>query len=90
MLSASAMSCQFTIDVDGDPADLIAKAREALAGIGGKMIGDDQAGEVEADSPFGRIEGSYSVSGQAVSFVITKKPMLVSCSMIESQLRQLV
>jgi len=84
------MSCQFTIDVDGDPADLIAKARNAIKGIGGTLTGDDQSGKVEADSPFGRIEGTYSVSGKAVSFVISKKPALVPCSMIESQLRQLV
>ena len=84
------MSCQFTIDVDGDPAELIAKARRALAGIGGSMTGDNQAGEVAADSPFGRIEGRYSVSGKAVSFDITKKPVFVACSMIESQIRQLV
>ena len=84
------MSCQFTIDVDGDPAELISKARHAIKGIGGTLTGDNESGEVTADSPFGQIEGSYSVAGQAVSFVISKKPMMVPCSMIESQIRQLV
>ncbi len=83
------MSCKFTIDVDGDPADLIARARGALASIGGKIEGDATGGTVSGDTPFGRIEGTYSVVGRAVSFDITKKPMLVSCSMIESQLRGL-
>ena len=84
------MSCQFTIDVDDDPAELIRRAQAALASIGGTMTGDDKAGEVAADTPFGRIEGRYSVTGKAVSFVIAKKPMLVTCAMIESQIRDLV
>jgi hypothetical protein len=84
------MSCKFTIDVDDDPAVLIAKARTALASIGGKLEGDAVAGTVSGDTAFGSIEGTYSVVGRAVSFVITKKPVLVPCAMIESQLRQLV
>ena len=84
------MSCKFTIDVDDDPAVLIAKERTALASIGGKLEGDAVAGTVSGDTAFGSIEGSYSVVGRAVSFVITKKPVLVPCAMIESQLRQLV
>jgi hypothetical protein len=84
------MSCRFTIDVDGEPADFIARARRELLAIGGTMRGDSQAGEVAADTPFGRIEGSYAVSGNAVSFDITKKPMLVPCSSIESQIRGLL
>jgi hypothetical protein len=84
------MSCEFTIDVDRDPADLIRRARAALVSIGGTMTGNEQAGEVAADSPFGRIEGHYSVAGNAVSFVITRKPVLVPCKMIESQIRGLL
>jgi len=84
------MSCKFTIDVDGDPADLIERARSALASIGGKLEGDATGGTVTGDTPFGRIEGTYSIVDHAVSFDITKKPVLVTCSMIESQLRGLV
>ena len=90
MLSPSRMSCQFTIDVDRDPADLIRRARAALVSIGATLTGNDEAGEVAVDSPFGRIEGNYSVVGQAVTFVITKKPLLVGCKMIESQIRGLL
>ena len=84
------MSCKFTIDVDGDPADLIERAQKALASIGGTLEGDTTGGTVSGDTPFGRIEGTYSIAGRAVSFDITKKPVLISCSMIESQLRGLV
>ena len=83
------MTCKFTIDVDGDPADLIERARNALASIGGKLEGDATGGTVSGDTAFGRIEGTYSIAGRAVSFDITKTPVLISCSRIESQLRGL-
>jgi hypothetical protein len=83
------MTCRITLDLNEDPADVLARARSAIIAAGGTLTGDADSGEIAAPTPVGRIAGTYETLGRSVTFTITNKPMLVSCAMIEGKLREL-
>ena len=81
------MSCNFSIPFSSSPEDVLKKARSAVQGQGGTFTGDTNNGDFKV-SVFGNtIAGGYTVAGQQLNIVITDKPFLVSCGMIESYLK---
>lgn len=84
------MSCEFSLDLEGDVDALFERARQGIQSMGGSIDGDRKAGSFRASTPIGAIAGRYTMSGKTVRFVVEKKPMLVSCAMIEQKLREAV
>ncbi|MCW3080905.1 hypothetical protein [Segetibacter sp.] len=78
--------CQFSIPFSGDAESLIKRAKQEIEKVGGNLMGDGTQGSFEGKTPIGSIEGSYRVEGQQISFNITDKPFLLSCSRIEKEL----
>jgi hypothetical protein len=79
--------CNFTIPFNSSAEALSAKAQQAIMGAGGNFQGDSTAGNFGVSTPLGDIRGSYTIQGSSIMVTITSKPFLVSCGMIEKQLR---
>ena len=82
------MACNFSINFTGSVEPLIAKASSAITGAGGSFTGDTGSGQFYISTPVGKVAGSFSVVGQAISFSISDKPFLLGCGRIEEELRK--
>jgi hypothetical protein len=80
--------CNFSIKFDSNVSHLISVAKDAITGAGGNFTGDEQAGGFNINTFVGQITGTYTILNNEINIIITKKPMLVPCSEIESQLRK--
>ncbi|MEJ7736045.1 MAG: hypothetical protein WKF97_01350 [Chitinophagaceae bacterium] len=76
-------TCSFTIDFRIPPELLINKTRTAIDNQGGAFDGDIASGTFTVQV-LGSIAGSYTISGQRMNIEISNKPMFISCSQIES------
>lgn len=80
--------CNFNITSNEPIAQLIDKAKKAIASAGGTFDGDTEKGSYSIQTPVGKITGTYSVTGNSINFLITDKPLLVGCSKIETELKK--
>lgn len=80
--------CNFSINFTGAATELISKAETAIDDAGGAFSGNETAGSFSTPTPLGQVKGSYTIAGSTISISITKRPLLVSCATIESQLRK--
>ena len=79
-------ACSFTVPFTTDAETVLSKAKHLVEKNGGNFNGDVNAGDFSL-SVFGNsISGNYSVSSNELSMVITDKPFMIPCSMIESML----
>ena len=76
-------SCSFSITIPGLPESTLEKAKSAIEGQGGVFAGDLSSGTFQVQV-LGSIEGSYTITGQLMNIQISSKPMFISCSQIES------
>lgn len=81
------MACNFDIQLTMSADELATKAKKLVEDAGGTFSGDSTRGDITVKLPVGTVQGNYTVSGQTVSFNISKKPMLVPCSAIQSFLQ---
>ena len=80
-------SCTFSVPFTKNASDILSKAKQTVEGQGGTFTGNEQSGNFNV-SVFGNtITGAYTVNGQNLDIVITDKPFMVPCSMIESYLK---
>lgn len=80
--------CNFSLSFNQPIEQLIEKAKNAITSRGGSFTGNNQAGDYSISTPVGSIQGTYTVGGNKINFTIIKKPLLVSCSKIEDELRK--
>lgn len=78
--------CQFNLPFSGDAVSLLRRAKQEIERAGGTLVGDDLQGTFQAKTPIGAIRGNYQVEGQQITLAITKKPLLLTCRRIESEL----
>jgi hypothetical protein len=78
------MAKTFDIAFSGDAESLFRRAKDAASEAGAKLTGDTSSGNFSAKG----IEGHYEVSDNMVHVTITKKPLIIPDSLIESQLRK--
>jgi hypothetical protein len=79
--------CNFSIPFTSSPESLTLKAQKAIMGAGGTFQGDVTAGNFGVSTPLGDIRGQYVIQESVIMVTILTKPFLVSCGMIEKQLR---
>jgi len=70
--------CSFKFNIDSSPAEIIEKVKSKI----------ENEGNFNLPTQVGAIEGNYSVSDNELKIDITKKPMMLPCSMIESELEK--
>jgi len=81
-------ACNFKFPVNESGGALVSKAKDAISKAGGQFNGDDSSGEFTLSTFAGKIVGNYNVTATAFEITVTDKPMFVSCSMIEGELRK--
>ena len=80
--------CSFDIPFSGTAAELVEKAQKSIVNNGGTVNGDIHTGNFSMPSPFGAIAGSYTITAQCATFVITEKPMFLACGLIQSTIEK--
>jgi acetolactate synthase small subunit len=83
-------TCHFDFAFQGTPTELITKAQQAIEDAGGQLQGDESAGRYMVPTPFGLIEGSYTIAAQVFTVDITKKPLLIGCEAIRKTIENLL
>ena len=78
------MATTFDIPFSGDSASLLQHAKKAAAEAQATLTGDTNSGKFSGKG----VEGTYAVSDQTVHVTITKKPVVIADSVIESRLRK--
>jgi hypothetical protein len=79
--------CKFDVSFSHSAEEIVSKAKSMIVDSGGRFEGDVTQGRYTVKLPMGSVEGAYTVSGDKLSFNITKKPMVVPCAVIETFLR---
>ena len=81
------MACDFSIPFNGNPEQVLAKAKSTVQSQGGNFSGDVNKGEFDVSVFGNKIVGNYTVNGQTLAITITDKPFMVPCSAIEGFLK---
>ena len=74
----------FTIPFEGDPIQLVGRAKQIAAQNHVQFDGDDQSGSFSGDG----VAGTYSVQGQTVTITINRKPFFITMRVIRDHLQQ--
>lgn len=82
------VECSFKFNIDSSPAAIINNLKSKIEKEGGSFTGDENEGNFNLPTPVGSIEGNYLVIDNELKIDITKKPMMLPCSMIESELEK--
>ncbi|MCW3128393.1 MAG: hypothetical protein JWO03_4051 [Bacteroidetes bacterium] len=69
-------------------AELMEKAKTALAKHNGTLDGDEHSGSFDLPIMIGHIKGNYTITDNTFNLEITRKPLLVSYKRIEAELRK--
>ena len=80
-------NCHFEIKFPESPKELLAQAKASIKGAHGTFQGDLTEGQFTVPVGIGDIEGRYVLTEGKITIDITKKPLLISCSIIENKLR---
>ena len=80
--------CSFKFNIDTSPAEIINKVKSKIENERGSFTGNENDGNFNLPTPVGAIEGNYTVIDNELNIDITKKPMMLPCSMIESELEK--
>ena len=80
--------CSFNFNIDSNPAEIVNNVKLKIENEGGTFTGNENSGNFNLPTPVGAIEGNYSVIANELKIDITKKPMMLPCSMIESELEK--
>jgi hypothetical protein len=79
----------FDIDVGPNLAGTLASVKTQVESLGGELNGDLNSGSLSGSVPLlGDLAADYSVTGTTVTVTITKKPLLVGCSLLESKVKE--
>ena len=77
------------IKFDSMPETIVETAKhEIVTKQGGTLTGDTKTGKFSLPLPVGKVEGSYTITGQMINIFITKKPIFVPESVIKSKLQE--
>jgi hypothetical protein len=79
--------CHFEIAFPESAKDLLAIAKASITRAKGTFTGDTTEGNFRVPVGIGDIEGHYTIASGVIKIDITKKPLLVSCKLIEEKLR---
>lgn len=71
-----------------DVGDTLRRAKLEAEKFKSRFDGDVEKGDYTLRTPVGTIEGTYSVTGNTVCFLIEDKPRIVPCGLIERVLDQ--
>jgi hypothetical protein len=80
--------CSFSIPFATSPEEILAKAKSGITTAGGQFSGDVAGGEFSIATFVGTIAGRYDMGPGQLNIDIDDKPMFLSCSKIEEELKK--
>ena len=80
-------ACNFLIPFTKSVTEILAKAKSTVEAQGGNFTGDETSGSFDVSIFGNTVIGSYSINESALNIIITEKPFLVPCNMIENFLK---
>jgi hypothetical protein len=80
-------NCHFEIDFPESVHELLATAKSSIKAAHGTLTGDTSEGKFTVPVGIGDIEGTYTLTEGVITIDITKKPLLISCKVIEAKVR---
>ncbi|PWT74943.1 MAG: hypothetical protein C5B59_09940 [Bacteroidetes bacterium] len=80
-------TCYFTIQFAGSTVDFYRKIKKAIEENNGSVTGDSSSGTFAIPVLGSTVAGSCAITGQSLMITITKKPVVISCSLIEKYVR---
>ncbi len=87
--SDSQVKHSFIVKLKDEASSILGKIKSAITGKGGSFEGSKECGFFEGKSALGTIKGEYrSISYNEIEITISDKPLLVSYSMIESEIKK--
>jgi hypothetical protein len=78
------MSEAFTLSFEGNPVQLVRRAKQIAAQNHVQFDGDEHSGTFSGDG----VAGTYKVENHTVTITINRKPFYVTMGMIQSHLQQ--
>ena len=84
------VACKFTIEFRGSAEDLFRRAKLKIEERRGSLTREAEGGEFKIPTPVGPIQGRYEIEAQNIAFDIRRRPMMISCKMIEERLRAML
>ncbi len=80
-------ACNFKIPFTGSAEDVFSKAQKAVQSQNGNFSGDTNNGTFDVTVFGNTIAGTFTFINNEMDVVITLKPFLLSCGMIENYLK---
>ena len=80
-------NCNFKIPFPKTSEQYLKVAQKAITDNNGQFTGDKQSGNFRIPVGIGDIVGEYTVANDEIIIDITKKPLLVTCKLIENRLK---
>ncbi|MCX2454359.1 hypothetical protein OQX61_24020 [Pedobacter sp. PLR] len=81
--------CNFSIEYPQAKDDMVEQLKAAIESqTDGVFRGDVLSGEFSFSARGFELAGGYSISGDLVEVTVSKKPWLLSCRKIESEIRK--
>ena len=74
----------FTVSFQGDPVQLVNRAKQIAAQNHVQFDGDERSGTFSGDG----VAGTYTVQGQTVTITINRKPFFITMAMLEGHVKQ--
>jgi hypothetical protein len=78
------MAASFTLSFQGDPVQLVNRAKQIASQNHVQFDGDEHSGTFSGDG----VTGTYTVAGHTVTITINRKPFYVTVAMIQDHLTQ--
>ena len=78
------MAATFSLPFQGDPVQLVNRAKQVAAQNHVQFDGDERYGTFSGDG----VAGTYSVHGQTVTVTINRKPFFITMAVIQNHVEQ--
>ena len=79
----------FIVRLKDEASLILGKMKSVITGKGGSFEGSKECGSFEGKSALGTIKGEYrSISDNEIEIIIDEKPLVVSYSTIESEIKK--
>jgi hypothetical protein len=79
--------CNIKIPFPPSSEQYLAVAESSITGAKGQFSGDKNSGSFTIPMAIGDIVGEYTIADEVISIDIIKKPIIVTCHMIEHRLK---
>lgn len=76
------MACDFDIQLKDSPEAFLSRAQSLAQKLNGSVDGDITKGAFRLSTPFGGVEGSYTVSDAVVHINVAEKPFFMTCDSV--------